>query len=116
MAFVVLTSGDQFDKQHVHIFLQRTINKVYKLLPLREQGEDWQKALENIIQELSGLHALLRNVISVDIEQLFLLVLIKLKGLFYLSFKDNFMVYRRTIFQVLNLLSTIDGVFHEKNS
>ena len=39
--------------------LRRNINLVYKLLPMREEGQDWTKPLETIIEELVGMNRLL---------------------------------------------------------
>lgn len=35
--------------------LKRIINQVYKLLPMREEGSDWQKPLETLMEELKGM-------------------------------------------------------------
>ena len=39
--------------------LKRILNQIYKLLPFREEGLDWEKPLETIIIELSGMDRLL---------------------------------------------------------
>jgi uncharacterized SAM-dependent methyltransferase len=39
--------------------LKRIINQVYKLLPMREEGSDWQKPLETLMEELKGMSKLL---------------------------------------------------------
>jgi len=38
--------------------LQTLINQIYKLLPNREEGVDWEKPLETISEELAGIHRL----------------------------------------------------------
>ena len=35
--------------------LERITNQVFKLLPLREEGGDWQSPLRNLLIELAGL-------------------------------------------------------------
>ena len=39
--------------------LQNLINQTYKLLPNREEGIDWEKPLETILEELSGMQRLM---------------------------------------------------------
>lgn len=81
--------------------LKRLINQIYRLLPLREEKEDWQKPLQTIIEQLIGLQRLFLH----EQEQLFLILLCKLQGMKILIEQDHFPLYRRTIFECLNLLS-----------
>lgn len=81
--------------------IKRIINQVYKLLPLREQGQDWHKPLETIIQQLVGLQRLFLD----QQGQSFLILLSKLEGLNVLVYEDEFALYRRVIFECLSLLS-----------
>lgn len=83
--------------------LKRIINQVYKLLPLREEGQDWQKPLQTIIEELAGLQRLLFD----QQEESFLILLCKLEGMHILVQEEQFSLYRRTIFECLSLLSEI---------
>jgi hypothetical protein len=39
--------------------LKRIINQVYKLLPMREEGSNWEKPLETLLEELKGMDRLL---------------------------------------------------------
>lgn len=73
-------------------------NKVYKLLPLREEGLEWEKHLTTILIEISGLDELLQS--QVELIELSA----KLEGLYKL---EEFMLYRKTIFECLNI---IDGL------
>ena len=81
--------------------LRRIINQVYKLLPLREEGENWQKLLQTIIQQLIGLQRLFLDYQ----EESFLILLCKLEGLNILVQEEQFPLYRRIIFECLSLLS-----------
>lgn len=83
--------------------IKRIINQVYKLLPLREEGKDWKKPLQTIIQELVGMKRLFLG----QHEQSFLILLCKLQGMFELVQSIDFDIYRRTIFECLGLLSQI---------
>ncbi len=83
--------------------IKRIINQIYKLLPLREEGQNWQKLLQTIIQQLVGLQRLFLN----QQEQSFLILLCKLEGMNILVQDEQFALYRRLIFECLSLLSEI---------
>lgn len=82
--------------------LKRNINLVYKLLPMREEGSDWEKPLETIIEELVGM-----NRLVIDLQSELFPIICKLEGLFSLVEDDDMALYRRTIFECLALLSKI---------
>lgn len=82
--------------------LKRIINLVYKLLPMREEGGEWLKTLETIIEELVGMNNLL-----IDQQAKFFPVICKMEGLFSLTKEEDFPLYRRTIFECLSLLNEI---------
>lgn len=82
--------------------IKRIVNQVYKLLPMREEGSDWQKPLQTVMEELSGMDRLL-----VDQHKLLFSLLCKLEGLFKLTNEDDFLLYRRTIFECLGLLNLL---------
>jgi len=88
----------------VQISLKRIINQVYKLLPMREEHEDWVKPLETIIEELTGMERLL---IEQNDWATFFTLLCKLEGLFSLTEDKDFSLYRRTIFECLGLLNNM---------
>lgn len=83
--------------------IKRIINQIYKLLPLREEGQDWKKLLQTIIQQLAGMQRLFLG----QQEQSFLILLCKLEGMNILTSEDQFYLYRRTIFECLSLLNQI---------
>ena len=82
--------------------LKRIVNQIYKLLPLREEKEDWEKPLSTLMEELSGMNNLL-----IGEQQLFFSLLCKMEGLFQLTGEEDFLLYRRTIFECLSLLDEI---------
>jgi hypothetical protein len=94
--------GAKFSKEAIIKNLHRLINQIFKLLPCREEGEDWRKSLHSILEELSGMTTVLPDYQ----EQLFSL-LCKLEGLFYLSEEGDFQLYRRTVFECLSILGKI---------
>lgn len=75
----------------------RLINQLWKLVPMRENGEDWQAHLIIIIEELAGLV----KIYNEKLEGLILLS--KLEGL--IAKDTDFMLYRKTIFKSIDLLS-----------
>ena len=103
MEQIVLSSGIMIDKGALHFNLKRLINQVYKLLPMREQEKDWEKPLQTLIEQLSGMKRLI-----VGQDSLFLSILCKMEGLFSLQGWQNMSLYRRTIFQCLSLLNELD--------
>ena len=82
--------------------LKRITNQIYKLLPLREESADWVKPLQTIIEELVGMDRLFNEQ-----QTLMFPLLCKLEGLFRLAQDDDFMLYRRVIFECLNLINKV---------
>lgn len=82
--------------------LKKITNKIYKLLPLREEGEDWQKPLATVIEEIVGL----QNLLNENKLKIFTLIC-KLEGLFSLKEENDFFLFRRTIFDCLNLVGEL---------
>lgn len=82
--------------------LSRITNQIYKLLPNREEGLDWQKPLQTLIIELAGMDSLL----IADHVTLFPL-LCKLEALLTMTEEEDFFNYRKTIFECLGLIGTI---------
>ena len=81
--------------------IKRIINQTYKLLPMRQEGADWEKPLQTLIEQLAGIDRLILN------KSKNLLVLIcKLEGLFTLEDDRAFLLYRRVIFECLGLLNS----------
>lgn len=95
--------GIHFSEEIIKNDIKRLINQIYKLLPLREQGQEWQKPLQTIIQELAGMQRLFLG----QQEQSFLILLCKLEGMNILIQEQQFYLYRRTIFECLSLLNQI---------
>ena len=80
----------------------KIINLTYKLLPMREEGGDWVKPLETIIEELAGMDRLLFGFQG----ELFP-ILCKLEGLYSLTREEDFLLFRRVIFECLALLNNL---------
>ena len=77
--------------------INRLTNQLWKLIPMRENNENWLIHLDSLIVELAGLNELATNT-----EEKFLILLSKLKGL---KIEDTtFQVYRKTVFECISLL------------
>lgn len=104
---MILKNNIEIDVNAVYANIKKLTNQIYKLLPNREENIDWQTPLTTVIEEIGGMNRLLENH-----ETLFTL-LCKLEGLFTLTGEEDFFLYRRTIFECLNLLSTLKGEIEE---
>lgn len=92
------------DDQAIQYSLKRIINQIYKLLPIREQGDDWEKPLYTILEELIGMQKLMNG----NYSEIYFPLLSKLEGLYSLTRKQDFLCYRRTIFECLSLVSELE--------
>lgn len=89
------------DKDIILKSLNRITNQIFKILPMREEGGEWQSTLKNLIVELTGMH----NLFSDQID-LFVL-LCKMEGLLTLTNEEDFLLFRSTIFECLGLINRI---------
>lgn len=104
MAQLFLKYGVSIDKESFSINIKRIINQLYKILPMREQGKDWKKPLETLIEQLCGMKRLIENQ-----DSLFFTIICKMEGLFDLTDDEIDMpLYRRTIFECLSLLNSLN--------
>lgn len=78
----------------------RLTNQLWKLIPMRENEEDWDKQLNTVIIEIAGL-----NEIFIQ-DPRFLQLLSKLEGLNVLN-DIEFSIYRKTVFECISLLQEI---------
>lgn len=80
--------------------MQRLINQLWKLIPMREHDEDWSSHLFNLIEEIAGLADLYRD------KPEGLALVSKLEGLNH-EVCDDFMLYRKTVFRCIELLTQV---------
>lgn len=90
--------GQECDLELIRTDLRRLVNQIWKLLPMRENEEDWQKQLNTVLNELHGLHKLFGDQLN------FLILLSKLEGL---EQTENFMSYRLIVFSSISLLTEL---------
>lgn len=86
------------DNEVVYSTLERMTSQTFKLLPMREENQDWLKPLETLSLELLGL-----SKIFPENPALFSAVC-KMEGIKEIGENIDFMVYRRTIFEICGLL------------
>lgn len=86
----------QFDTVVIVKDLRRLINQIWKLLPMRENQEDWQGQLRTVLLELRGLDKLFGGELD------FLVFLSELNGLLD---EDDFMTYRKAVFSAISLMT-----------
>lgn len=75
--------------------VNRLTNQLWKLIPMRENQENWEEHLNTVIIEIAGLNQIF------DHNNL-LILLSKLEGLKVQEI--DFEVYRKTIFESISLL------------
>ena len=76
--------------------IARLTNQLWKLIPMRENNEDWQKQLDSLVLEITGLNEIF--VINGTLVSL----LSKLEGLKVLDV--SFDLYRKTVFETISLI------------
>ena len=76
--------------------INRLTNQLWKLIPMRENKENWSSQLETVIVELAGLNEIFSN------QNNFIVLLSKLEGL--RSIEVGFDIYRKTVFETISLL------------
>lgn len=88
----------EFTDEQIKSNVQRLTNQLWKLIPMREHNENWQKQLETVLIEIAGLNELFTSPIILQL-------LSKLEGL---NIKEtNFEIYRKTIFECISLVRSI---------
>lgn len=80
--------------------INRLTNQLWKLIPMRENEEDWKNQLTTVLIEIVGLN----EIFSFDDKYLSLLS--KLEGLQQLD--TEFYVYRKTVFEAISLLRELN--------
>ena len=91
--------GIEIPEEDVNKNVRRLTNQLWKLIPMREHEEDWQKQLDTVILEIAGLN-------EIFMGSAFLQTLSKLEAL---RIKEtNFELYRKTIFECISLIQGLN--------
>ena len=78
---------------------RRLTNQLWKLIPMRENEENWKEQLVTVLLEIVGLKSLFFGSTK------FLILITKLEGL---REEDvDFAIYRKTVFEAISLLNEI---------
>ena len=100
---VLLTKYGVAEVEDMEQNIMRLTNQLWKLIPMREHEEDWQKQLDSLVLEIAGLNEIF--VINSTLLQL----LSKLEGL--RAVDPPFMLYRKTVFESISLLQEFGRAF-----
>lgn len=76
--------------------IQRLTNQLWKLIPMRENNENWLNQLETVSIEIAGLNEIFKPYVN------YLVLLSKLEGL--KKYETEFSDYRKTVFESISLL------------
>ena len=79
--------------------IDRLTNQLWKLIPMRENEENWLEQLNSVLIEISGLGEIFNS------NEKFLILLSKLEGLKITEI--SFGTYRKTVFESISLLREI---------
>ena len=88
-----------FRREDIDVNVRRLTNQLWKLIPMREHEEDWEKQLDTVIIEIAGLN-------EIFIGPVFLQALSKLEGLRVQE--TNFELYRKTVFECISLIQELN--------
>ena len=87
----------------LHSDFLRLMNQLWKLIPMRENGENWERQLSMVTIEIAGLGELFGDYLD------FTVLLSKLEGLLIEKNNVDFLDYRKTVFDSINLLKRLEN-------
>jgi len=88
--------GINFSNSVVEQNVGRLTNQIWKLIPMRENNEDWRSQIDRDIIELLGMYEIF------DFDATFLAIVTNLEGL--KSSEVEFEIYRSKVFESITLL------------
>lgn len=92
----MITKYGDVEVPGIGVNVKRLTNQLWKLIPMRENEEDWQKQLDTVIIEITGINEIL------VLDNILLQLLSKLEGLRFVE--TSFELYRKTVFEAITLL------------
>ena len=93
---MLLTKYGVVEIEDMQSTVMRLTNQLWKLIPMKENDENWQAQLDSVILELTGLNEIL------ILNPILLQLLSKLEGLQVID--TPFALYRKTVFESISLL------------
>lgn len=91
-------NGIMFESRDVSNDIKRLINQIWKLIPMKENQENWEKQIDLVIVELLGLQEIFQNRIYL------LRILSELEGLKKRA-ELEFIEFRSIVFSIISLVS-----------
>ena len=90
----------QFSKEEIKNEILRLTNQLWKLIPMWENNEDWNKQLNTVIVDIAGKDEIFLH------NSHFLQLLSKLEGI---RVEDvEFSIFRKTVFECINIINEVD--------
>ena len=86
-------------KEAVQVTINRLTNQIWKLIPMRENNEDWKTQLRTVIVEIAGINEVFQ------LKPEYIQILTNLEGL--LVSDTEFYLYRKMVFSTLRLLQEL---------
>ncbi len=96
-SLVTTKLGINISKESFRSDVNRLTNQLWKLIPMKENGENWLEQLNTVLIEIRGLSEIFAS------NDQFLILLSKLEGL-KVSEDLEFIIYRKTVFESISLL------------
>lgn len=88
-----------FTKEALTANINRLTNQLWKLIPMRENNENWKNHLDGLLIEIIGLAEIYNN------SMLFISLLSKLEGI--RNTELEFILYRKLVFESISLLREV---------
>lgn len=93
--------GFVFNKEEINKEVIRLTNQIWKLIPMKENKEPWNKQLETVIVNIAGKSEIFPH------NSQFLQLLSNLEGLRVTDIE--FSTYRKIVFECISLLNDLDS-------
>ena len=91
-----------FPKEVIKNEVLRLTNQLWKLIPMRENEEDWHKQLMTVIIDIAGKDEIFLH------NSHFLQLLSKLEGVRVIDEDEiEFNIYRKTVFECINIINEV---------
>lgn len=92
--------GIDITSESIERNITRLTNQIWKLIPMKENNEDWEKQLDTVNLEIAGLGVMFAS------KPQFLTLRAKLEGIKEKP-EISFELYRKTVFECLTLLTDV---------
>ena len=89
-----------FEQEEIKNEILRLTNQLWKLIPMRENDEDWNKQLETVIVDIAGKDEIFLH------NSHFLQLLSKLEGI--RVEETEFNIFRKTVFECINIINEVN--------